>query len=261
MTQERLTGGNMNEVTREGDSVFRTAGPWTPTVHRLLRHLHEQGLAWVPEPRGMSPDGCEIVGFIEGIVPSYPMPSWVWAESVLVDTARKLRALHDATVGYVDPNASWQLTTHQPEEVICHNDFAPYNMVFEDGECIGAIDFDMVSPGPRLWDLAYLAYRVVPLTDPANPDVPGFDEETVRARLARLIDAYGVPCSAIEVLEMTIARLEDLARFSDHMAEERRNPELRDHAELYRRDAVWVRKMIRHESTIHRESGEGICDS
>jgi hypothetical protein len=34
-----LEGGNMNRVEREGDTVTRDAGPWTPTVHRWLRHL------------------------------------------------------------------------------------------------------------------------------------------------------------------------------------------------------------------------------
>ncbi|WP_432495663.1 phosphotransferase [Kineococcus auxinigenes] len=34
----------------------------------------------------------------------------------------------------------------------------------------GVIDWDTTSPGPRLWDLAHLAHRLVPLTDPANGD-------------------------------------------------------------------------------------------
>ena len=57
-------------------------------------------------------------------------------------------------------------------EVICHNDFAPYNLMFEDGRLTGVIDLDLASPGPRVWDMAYTAYRFVPLTDPANPDAP-----------------------------------------------------------------------------------------
>lgn len=244
MIEERLGGGNVNEVVRKGDSVLRSAGPWTPTIHRLLRHLRERGLDWVPEPLGMTSDGREIVGFIAGDVPAYPMPDWISAESLLTDTARKLRALHDATVGYVDPDACWRLPRHEPVEVIRHNDFAPYNMVFEDRRCVGVIDFDMASPGPRLWDVAYLAYRIVPLTDPANLDGAGFDEALCRARLGRLIDAYGMPWSDPEVLEMVITRLEDLARFSEEMAAKQGNPELRDHAALYRRDAAWIRGLL-----------------
>lgn len=41
--------------------------------------------------------------------------------------------------------------------------------MFEDGTLTGVIDLDLASPGPRVWDMAYTAYRFVPLTDPANP--------------------------------------------------------------------------------------------
>ncbi len=30
-------------------------------------------------------------------------------------------------------------------------------------ELVGVIDFDLCAPGARLWDLAYTAYRYVPL--------------------------------------------------------------------------------------------------
>ena len=51
-----------------------------------------------------------------------------------------------------------------PVEVICHNDFATYNLVFDGENVVGVIDWDFASPGPRLWDIAYLAYRIVPLS-------------------------------------------------------------------------------------------------
>ena len=39
-----LAGGNMNAVVRQGDTVLRTAGPWTPTVHRHLSYLALAGV-------------------------------------------------------------------------------------------------------------------------------------------------------------------------------------------------------------------------
>jgi aminoglycoside phosphotransferase (APT) family kinase protein len=33
-----------------------------------------------------------------------------------------------------------------------------------DGRPVALIDFDVAHPGPRAWDLAYAAYRFVPLT-------------------------------------------------------------------------------------------------
>lgn len=232
--EERLSGGNSNEVARSGDSVLRSSGAWTPAVHRLLRHLRAQGIGWVPEPRGFAPDGREIVGFIKGSVPTYPMPGWIWSDAVLTEAARKLRALHDATVGYHDPDAIWQQDTRHPIEVICHNDFAPYNMVFHDNECSGVIDFDMASPGPRIRDIAYLAYRIVPLTAPANPDgIANHDTRT--RRLGRLFEAYG---QAFERLAVIRTASDILEEFVGHIDAGR--PDLASHADLYRNDMAYL---------------------
>jgi Ser/Thr protein kinase RdoA (MazF antagonist) len=240
MMEEALDGGNVNQVSRHGDRVLRSAGAWTPTIHRLLAYLRGQGLDWVPEPFGTTEDGREIVSYLPGDVPAYPMPDWVWDDALLVDTARKLRQMHDATASYTDPEAHWRMTPHAPAEVICHNDFAPYNMVFRDRGCTGVFDFDMASPGPRLWDLAYLAYRIVPLTAATNPDGIDFPVERRMERLDTLIGAYGSPYARTEVLRMTITRLEDLARFSERTAKEANRSELLDHAALYRADARYL---------------------
>lgn len=38
----------MNSVFRQGDTVIRNAGPWTPTVHRFLEYLRNANIDWVP---------------------------------------------------------------------------------------------------------------------------------------------------------------------------------------------------------------------
>lgn len=84
---------------------------------------------------------------------------------ILRESGALLRRIHDASTTLVGQPGVWQLPTHQPVEVICHNDVAPYNMVFHQGNLRGLIDFDTASPGPRIWDLAYLAYQLVPFTE------------------------------------------------------------------------------------------------
>jgi hypothetical protein len=242
--EEPLTGGNVGDVSRRGDRVYRTAGPWTPGIQRLMRHLRDLRLEWVPEPFGLDDRGREVVGFIPGTVPNYPLPDYVWVEETLVTSARMLRELHDATAEYTDPDARWRQPAREPAEVICHNDFAPYNMVFRDGRLSGLIDFDMASPGPRLWDLAYLAYRIVPLSDPSNLDGIAFDEPTRLARLDALLRAYGVSFPVPDVLRMTQERLRHLAMFSEDLAEETGRDELRDHATLYREDEGYVEGLL-----------------
>lgn len=211
---------------RVGDTMRREAGPWTVTIHDLLRHVRANGVPWVPEPQGRDRDGREMVSYMEGEVPGYPMPAWVWEEAVLVRAAAMLREYHDATAGFPQ-DGPWRLPAHEPVEVICHNDFAPYNLVFHDGIPVGAIDFDTASPGPRVWDLAYLAYRLVPLTAPENPDVPPTPEDTRAARLERLCAAYSGP-SPSAVREVVPARLDELATLG------------RDE-EIYRNDASHLR--------------------
>ena len=160
-----LAGGNMSQVVRRGQAVHRTAGPWTPTVHRLLDHLHANGVTWLPRPLGLDDQGREVLTYLPGTVPSYPMPSWVWSEDVLVGAGRRLAQIHQASAAFDTTDATWQLPAHTPAEVICLNDVAPYNMVFDDAhQLTGFIDVDTASPGPRAWDLAYLAYRLAPLS-------------------------------------------------------------------------------------------------
>jgi aminoglycoside phosphotransferase (APT) family kinase protein len=235
---EPLDGGNMGSVSRLGDTVVRESGEWTPAVHRLLMHLDSAGVRGVPQPRGFAEDGREVLSFVEGVVPSYPMPSWVWTEAALDSAAILLRKVHDATEGYDFPGP-WRTSVHHPAEVICHNDFAPYNLVFDGDEVVGVIDWDFASPGPRLWDLAYLAYRMVPLTTAYWGD--GFGPDARRDRLARLLDQYGTKAQPRGVIGVLAQRLDDLARFTDLAAQELRKPELGNHATLYRHDAARLR--------------------
>lgn len=200
MGEEILTGGNMTPVVRIGESVRRSTGPWTPTIHRMLEHLRSRGIEWVPAPHGLDEAGREVLDFVPGDVPGYPMPPWVWADSILEDAAHRLRQLHDASVDFDGTGALWRLPSHEPAEVLCHNDFAQYNFVFTDEAITGVIDFDTASPGPRIWDLAYLAHRLVPLND---RDRVGDHPAERRRRLALLLDAYGAEFDASETIAMS----------------------------------------------------------
>jgi Ser/Thr protein kinase RdoA (MazF antagonist) len=204
----------MTNVERVGDSVRRDAGPWTETVQALLAHVRARGIDWVPEPGGRDDRGREVLGYVEGDVHDYPLPEWMWDDAVLEEAARRLRLYHDATVGFARAGRRWRLLAHTPDEVVCHNDFAPYNLLFDGGRLTGVIDFDMASPGPRVRDMAYAAYRFAPLTDPANPDVPfrGLDDQA--RRLAAFCAAYGDPrIRPADVVEAAIARLRELVAF------------------------------------------------
>lgn len=241
LVDSMMAGGNMNEVQRVGDTVRRIAGPWTPTVHRYLDYIRRGGVDWAPRPLGID-DDRETLSFIDGDVPVYPLPDWVWADSVLVEGGRRLRQLHDASIGFPLENATWQSWTKVPAEVICHNDFAPHNLAFADGAIVGAIDFDMCSPGPRMWDIAYFATRSVPLTAAVPQGAP--DMSDARRRVALILSAYGSSATYLDLMRVAIRRLWDLADFSISKAEELGKPHLRDEAVAYERDAEYLTALI-----------------
>lgn len=237
LAEEPLAGGNMGPVSRIGDEVLRPAGAWTPLVHRLLDACAAAGIEGTPRPLGYTSDGRERLSFLPGIVPNYPLPAWVWTESVLVDAASLLRRLHDVPTPLTASGDGWRSPVHEPVEVVCHNDFAIYNLVFSDAHRLtGVIDFDYCSPGPRLWDLAYLAYTLVPLGGALGPSP--FDAAERAARIEVALAAYGSAASADDLVATVVQRLGELADFSDRAADELANPDLHRHATGYRSDAA-----------------------
>ena len=46
---EKLTGGNSNQVVRQGKTVIRQCGKWSPFVQQLLLFLAEQDFYHAPQ--------------------------------------------------------------------------------------------------------------------------------------------------------------------------------------------------------------------
>src|SRR3712207_4325723 len=118
-----LSGGNVTTVVRVGKHVHRAVGPWSSTVHDLLRYLEARGFDGAPRFLGIDGLGREVLTFVEGEAGRYPLPSRMWSDEALTEAARLLRRYHDATSGYVPRDgAAWQFEPRRPYEVICHND-------------------------------------------------------------------------------------------------------------------------------------------
>lgn len=247
--EEALAGGNVNKVVKIGNTVRRNSGPATPTIQRLLAHVRAKGVLWVPEPLGVDEAGREVLAFIPGTVP-HDMPAWIWSERVLTDVARALREWHDATADFSEPEAKWGLSPSSPREVICHNDFAPYNCVFDKGRFVGAIDFDVCSPGSRIWDLAYAAYRYVPLlpgpdAKEARPgEISPFGTPVMQERLDLFLATYGEVggrrYGRAELVRTAIDRLHAIADWTEQFARSNETAALADHPALYRSHARWL---------------------
>jgi hypothetical protein len=191
MKEEPFIGGNLSNAIRVGDTVRRRAGPWTPTVHALLRFLESAGFE-APRVRGMDEEGREVLGYIEGDAHSgwpEPVPDWVTDDDRLAAGARLLRRYHDLVAGFrPPPGAKWRLVAPTAAEIICHNDWAPWNALFRDRRLAVMLDWDLAGPGTRLWDVANSAYCWVPLFSESGEFT--IDERARRLRL--FCDAYGV---------------------------------------------------------------------
>lgn len=189
---EALQGGREG-IWRDGDTVTRPAGPWTPTVHRFLNHLRDRGFAGAPLPIGLTEAGQEVVSFVRGRVSEDLRDPLVGSEAMLRSAAALLRDFHAASRGFLEADRQAQafmLEPREPREIVCHGDFAPYNVAGDGDRAVGLIDFDTIHPAPALWDLAYAVYRWAPLFSPGHQSGV-FDMDTQLRRARIFCDAYG----------------------------------------------------------------------
>jgi hypothetical protein len=95
---ESLKGGNSNQVMREGKTVLRQMGAWSPFVHALLRYLTANGFSESPVFLE-SKENQERLSFLDGEVGNYPLKAYMQSDEILIDAAKLLRRFHDLT-GY-----------------------------------------------------------------------------------------------------------------------------------------------------------------
>jgi aminoglycoside phosphotransferase (APT) family kinase protein len=124
-----------------------------------------------------------------------------------------LRRYHDAVRTFEPPaDAAWRVCPGAPAsgEIVCHNDFAPWNIVYRDGVPRALIDWDFAAPAPALWDVAYAVWRFVPLYydgKPNSADAAGAEPDLgdYARRLRLFCDAYGLEQRG-ELLDVVQAR-------------------------------------------------------
>lgn len=213
---EYLEGGREQQIIRHKQGVHRPMGFWSPAVHALLKYLRTVRFYAAPDVLGTDEQGREILSFLEGNAYNYPLPEAAASTEALTSAATLLRTYHDATVSFLSQHAdtlTWLLPSRTPQEVICHGDYAPYNVVLNGRTAVGIIDFDTAHPGPRVWDVAYALYRWAPLKNLHNPDTFGNLSQQV-ARAKRFCDVYGLPADErAQIADVLIERLQALLDF------------------------------------------------
>ncbi|WP_353111648.1 phosphotransferase [Microbacterium sp.] len=192
--EQRLTGGNASgAVVKVADTVRKAWTASSPSVQGFMTALRGSGVD-VPAPRGRDERGRQVVEFIPGRLAMHSAPL---TAAELRRVGGMVRAIHDAAAGFVPPaDARWETAIPAPgEELICHNDLAPWNLVLGDRWVF--IDWDAAAPSTRLWDLAYAA-QAFTLSHPGTaPDCAGLD-------LRAFVDGYGAGAALRDALPEAI---------------------------------------------------------
>ena len=176
LTEQALDGGCQTVgVVRVGDTVRRPLHARSEYVHAVLEHLASVGFDGAPRLLGIDERGREMLSFLAG--ETLLRSPFGLSDARVQSAARLVRRFHDATAG---------TALAGEEEIVCHGDLGPHNIVFAGERAVGIIDWDEdVRPGPRLVDFADAVWSCADVCD-AEVAV---SEQARKVRL--MCDAYG----------------------------------------------------------------------
>ena len=146
----QLSGGATTDgVVRVGDTVRRSPRNATQLMRDVLVHLERAGFDAAPRWLGFDELGRDVLSWINGETFTErgqmhpyigdPPGRITFSNQQIAAVTRLLRRYHD-TFG---------------DDVICHGDFGPWNIVWRNGLPFAVIDFDNAYRGDPTDDVAY----------------------------------------------------------------------------------------------------------
>ena len=167
----------------------------------------------------MDDQSREILTFIPGEAHAgtvVPVPDHLMDDARVVEAAQLLRRYHEVVAGFRPlQDARWRLVAPTAHEIICHNDWSPWNALLRAGRVEVMLDWDLAGPGTRLWDVANAAYSWAPLIASFKTGIWPLAERARRLKL--FVDAYGLD-DRLELLSTMRTRLIYVAGFIESEA-------------------------------------------
>jgi Ser/Thr protein kinase RdoA (MazF antagonist) len=221
--EERLYGGNVaDSVVRVGATVRKPVTSATRSVEALLEHLCKGGFRGAPRTLGRDEKGRHVLEYVPGAT----QQPFSYTSEELGRVGQLIREFHSTAKSFIPPaDAQWKVViTPDSEELICHHDLAPWNLVRGEERWV-FIDWDGSGPGSVLWDMAYAAQTFVPLIHGGEPALDAL-------RLRSFVDGYGLDRSQREKLpKMMAVRTRAMFELGERAAITGEQPWARLHAE------------------------------
>ena len=93
----------------------------------------------------------------------------VASDEAVAAVALLLRRYHDIVAEWRPASPPvWydgQVGTGRDDQLVCHGDVGPWNLVWRDGRLVGLIDWEYATIGTRRTDIAYALHYLAPFRD------------------------------------------------------------------------------------------------
>lgn len=229
MSEQQLSSYEKRPIVHIGNTVHRPTGWWTPAVHELLKYLEKVDFKYSPRVLGFDEQGREILSFIEG---ESGKDGWakIITDAGLRKYAKLLREYHDTITDFHPSEKSeWAYSKGglKEGEIISHGDFGVWNIVWQNDEPVGIVDWDMAFPAKPRYDFLYALEYSAPFRDDETavkwhhfPEIPDRKQ-----RIKLFAETYGIK-ELGDIVDDVAAMQRQVGKYEEYLAKRGLQPQM-----------------------------------